>query len=337
MKYRYGPRQIKRFLLSLTLLLENGFVLTDSLAVMKRSRQLPEILLDRFEQGLNEGESIAVAFERLGCSEKEVTQIQFALLHGNLAKTLRTLITQRQQRDKQVALFRKASLYPLFLLSIIGIVLIVLRQYLIPQLLESGLLSKEHFGVRFLLSLPLIAGALLGITAVLVGGILVYGKKISTLKKALLLVKLPFFGPLYREYQTSYFTLEWGNLYKQGLESKEIIQCMLSLNNHTLMYEMASEIQSQFQLGQSFSEIIKRYQFLQPELAVIIYQGELAGKLGDELVLYSQLSLLHFSERLEQVFKVLQPILFLFVAGLVISIYAAMLVPLYQNMGGDLL
>lgn len=329
--------QIKRFLFSLTLLLENGFELKESIQIMQRSQQISNAIFIQFTKGLSKGASIAEAFRQLGCSEKEVTQIDFALMHGNLASTLRTVVNQRTQREKQLVLFRKASVYPAFLLIIICFVLLVLRQYLLPQLLAAGLLESGYWGVRFILQLPIY----LGISALIIGMIVLglrYSKRVhSPLQQAVWFSKLPIFGTFYRLYQTSYFTLEWGNLYKQGLESKQIVSCMLRLSNRTLMYEIAKQMEQRFTKGESFAQMIDQYPFLAPELAVIIYQGEQAGRLGDELLLYSRLSLQNFSERLERFFHWLQPILFLLVAALVISIYAAMFIPLYQNMGGDFL
>ncbi len=102
------------------------------------------------------------------------------------------------------------------------------------------------------------------------------------------------------------------------------------------MYEMAQSMQTQFLSGQSFSEMIRAYDFLMPEVAVIIYQGEKTGRLGEELLVYSQIVLTQFSERSERLLKWVQPVLFCFIALLVISMYAAMLLPMYQNIGGEL-
>lgn len=336
MKKVANTTQIRRFLFSLTLLLENGFELKESLAIMRRSQQLPQRLLVRFEEGLVQGSSIAHAFKQLGCTKKEVTQIQFALIHGNLVNTLQTLLSQRIQREKQLTLFRKASTYPAILLIAISFVLLILRQYLLPQLLAAHLLFRDHWGVQFILYLPFYLLGVGLIISFLFGYYRYYVRVHSKLQHARFLSRLPFFHVWYRLYQTSYFTLEWGNLYSQGLESQQIVTCMLQLSSDTLMYEVAQEMEKGFAQGKSFAELVKEYPFLAPELPTIIYQGELAGRLGEELKLYSHLTLVRLSEKLERGFYWIQPVLFLVVAGLVISIYAAMFIPLYENMGGAL-
>ena len=54
---------------------------------------------------------------------------------------------------------------------------------------------------------------------------------------------IAFLGDLYRCYQTSYFALEWGKLFQQGLEIRQIIMCMQQTSTATLVQELAVQLE----------------------------------------------------------------------------------------------
>ena len=68
------------------------------------------------------------------------------------------------------------------------------------------------------------------------------------------------------------------------------------------------------------------------KLVLIIEYGEMKGKLGDELLIYSDESWTKFFEKVESAMNVIQPLVFLFVALMIVLIYAAMLLPIYAQM-----
>jgi competence protein ComGB len=55
-------------------------------------------------------------------------------------------------------------------------------------------------------------------------------------------------------------------------------------------------------------------------------------KLGDELLVYADESWTKFFEKVEKTMTLIQPLVFLFVALMIVLIYAAMLLPIYAQM-----
>ena len=49
--------------------------------------------------------------------------------------------------------------------------------------------------------------------------------------------------------------------------------------------------------------------------------------------MYSHLTRTAFFQRMEKILNWIQPIVFLLIAGLIVSLYAAMFLPLYDSMG----
>ena len=66
----------------------------------------------------------------------------------------------------------------------------------------------------------------------------------------------------------------------------------------------------------------------------MIQQGEVKGKLGKELMVYSNVCFQVFS-KIERVITLVQPFIFIIIACLIIGVYGAML-PIYGNMEGVL-
>lgn len=196
------------------------------------------------------------------------------------------------------------------------------------------MVDPDHWGILLLEWAPMILGFMLGFGMVAVLGLRLYFQSKSLLAKANYLRQLPFLGSLYCFYQTSYFSLEWGKLFKEGLEVKQILYELSHLPNQSLMVALAKELHAGLSEGVLLTEQLKNYAFLTPEFSFIIFQGEIKGKLGEELILYSQILTKKLVEKLEIAFRLLQPAIFLLLAIMIVTIYVAMFLPIYGNMGG---
>ena len=64
----------------------------------------------------------------------------------------------------------------------------------------------------------------------------------------------------------------------------------------------------------------------------MIEYGEVKSRLGRELEVYAQKTWEKFFSRINQAMNLVQPLVFVFVALVIVLLYAAMLLPIYQNM-----
>ncbi|QWL82009.1 Late competence protein ComGB [Streptococcus sp. ZB199] len=64
----------------------------------------------------------------------------------------------------------------------------------------------------------------------------------------------------------------------------------------------------------------------------MIEYGEVKSKLGSELEIYAEKTWEDFFRRVHKAMNVIQPLVFVFVALVIVLLYAAMLLPIYQNM-----
>ena len=107
---------------------------------------------------------------------------------------------------------------------------------------------------------------------------------------------------------------------------------MMTTQKNQLFREIGQDLLKAMQLGQEFHDKIHHYSFFTPELALIIEYGEMKSKLGDELLVYADESWAKFFEKVASAMDIIQPLVFLFVALMIVLIYAAMLLPIYAQM-----
>lgn len=320
------------FISLLSDLLRNGFTIKESLNFMEKSRTIPKKIIQFLIHLMEQGESFDRTLAYLGVNSLIITQIELAQKNGNLAQTLEKICFHMSLLSKQRQNFFKIISYPVLLLIFVGVVLISMREFLLPQLIATNMVKQNNFGIQFIQNSPYY------FTAVIIFGvILVYAIKIvlnqkKVIQKANFLTSLPLIGSFYTNYYSAFFALEWGKLFSQGLEIKTVLQLMGKSKELSLMKAVSKTIESRSISGLSFHEQLEKFHFFSPELATIIKQGEVKGNLGRELIVYSDLSFQQFFQKIEKAIQWIQPVIFLLVAILVVSVYAAMLMPIYEGM-----
>nr|UWD71543.1 MAG: Type II secretion system (T2SS), protein F [Bacteriophage sp.] len=101
-----------------------------------------------------------------------------------------------------------------------------------------------------------------------------------------------------------------------------------------LFRELGADLEEALMLGQSFPDRIASHPFFTKELSLIIAYGEANARLGYELEVYAEEVWQAFFNRLNKATTFVQPLIFVIVAVVIVMIYAAMLLPMYQNMEG---
>lgn len=331
-----GLRARYQFLEMFVLLLENGFSIQESLHVMIRSQSFSQELLTIMTEALSTGKSLAECFDLMGFTTQEVMQIQLAEVHGNLVEALQNISQQLTIMNQQTAELKKIISYPIVLLVFSSGMLLSMRYILLPQLLASDMVQADHWGIWVMRYSPIILG--IGLLGMILVALIIqwYFKRKSILAKARFISRLPFVGSFYTLYQTSYFSLEWGKLFKEGFEMKQILSILVLLPNQTLMVALAQEINQGLQEGILLTDQLSHYSFLTPEFSLIVFQGEIKGRLGDELLIYQQLLMKKIVAKMEQTIRLIQPIVFVLIAVVIVAIYVAMFLPIYGNIGGML-
>lgn len=292
---------------------------------LERSQLLASSHTQAMRTSLLAGRSLPQMLADLGFSDQLVTQLTLADSHGNTQKCLAMM----EHYLAQVSQIRKKLLevltYPILLLGFLLLIMTGLRTYLLPQL------DGDNWALILIDQFPYLVFGSLFLLACWV----VLAREVATSQSQIRLYsrlsRLPYLGQLIQLYLTAYYAREWGNLIGQGLELVQVVALMQDQTS-SLFRELGQDLQTALLAGQSFQDKIKTYPFFKPELHLIIAYGEVKSRLGKELDIYAQECWKSFFSHLNQASQLIQPLVFLFVALMIVMIYAAILLPIYQNM-----
>ena len=306
-------------------LFSSGFHLAEVIDFLKRSALLEEVYVDRMKEDLSTGKPFSDIMASLGFSDNVVTQLSLAELHGNLLLSLSKIEEYLENVSKVKKKLIEVATYPFILLIFLVFIMLGLRNYLLPQL------ERQNSATQLISQLPQIFLGSLGVVLALFAIGFYWFQKSSKIAVFGLLARLPFFGAFIQTYLTAYYAREWGNMIGQGLELSQIFQ-MMQGQRSAMFQEIGKDLEIALQNGQEFSQVVKYYPFFKKELGLIIEYGEVKSKLGCELEVYAQKTWETFFKRVHQAMNVIQPLVFVFVALMIVLLYAAMLLPIYQNM-----
>ncbi|MER0124009.1 competence type IV pilus assembly protein ComGB [Streptococcus sp. ZJ93] len=308
-----------------TNLFSSGFHLVEIVDFLKRSRLLADVYTNQMSDGLLAGKSFAALLADLKFSDAVVTQVALAEVHGNIQLSLMNIQAYLTNLAKVRKKLIEVATYPLILLGFLVLIMLGLKNYLLPQLEEGNLATTIiHY-------LPTIFLGAVAANLVFVGIATVWYRKTNKIRVFALLARLPFVGKLVQLYLTAYYAREWGSLIGQGLEMTQILSLMQEQQS-ALFRTLGQDLEAALSNGISFEEQIKRYPFFKRELSLIIEYGQVKSKLGRELAIYADECWENFFSKLHASMQLIQPLVFIFVALVVVLIYAAMLLPIYQNM-----
>ena len=292
---------------------------------LERSALIEKDYVVQIKQGLSQGKSFSEMMGNLGFSSSIVTQLSLAEVHGNLHLSLGKIEEYLDNLSKVKKKLIEVATYPIILLAFLLLIMLGLRNYLLPQL------DSSNIATVVISNLPQIfLGLALALGTVSLTGLFFY-RKSRKIQVFSFLAKIPFMGVFIQYYLTAYYAREWGNMIGQGLELSQIFQMMQEQGN-PLFKEIGQDLEQSLQNGREFSKVVQNYPFFRRELGLIIEYGEVKSKLGSELEVYAEKTWESFFTRVNQTMNLVQPLVFIFVALLIVLLYAAMLLPMYQNM-----
>lgn len=309
-------------------LFESGFNLTEIVSFLRRSQLLLDIYVERMQESLLNGASLATMMADLGFSDNIVTQIALADVHGNSQKSLLRIESYLSSMTVVRKKLIEVATYPLILLLFLILIMLGLKNYLLPQLESQNVATQiiTHFPTIFLLSIFSIGVLLVCVTF--------YARRLSQIDLYSRISRIPLVGNYVRLYLTAYYAREWGNLIGQGIELMAIVGIMQKQKS-LLFQEIGKDMEEALLSGQAFHQKVLGYPFFLRELSLMIEYGEVKSKLGRELDIYAEETWQSFFGKLTQATQLIQPLVFVFVVLIIVLIYVAMLLPMYQNMGGN--
>ncbi|MDN6162455.1 MAG: type II secretion system F family protein, partial [Atopostipes sp.] len=159
-------------------------------------------------------------------------------------------------------------------------------------------------------------------------------RQLSPLKQVHFFISWPFVQSYIKLYWTSFIFLEWGQLLKKGISFQQIIKMMSDENSSAVLKETGEVLSKEMKEGKSIKNALMVLPFFEDEALIAISHGEDLGQLGIEMLFYANYCEEELTEKLEKLLVKIQPIIFVFIAIMIIAIYASMILPVYTMMEG---
>jgi type IV pilus assembly protein PilC len=327
----------------LSALLRAGIPVLQAISLLKNrsgSESLRKVLAD-VEEKIKSGIPLSDAFESQGIFPKIYTA---SLLSGEKSGALdEVLLRFVNYLKRSVGVSRKlrgALAYPAFLLVAATFMVAFLTLYIVPRM------SDLFKGISANQGLPTVTIIVLTISTVVAGNIwwllpmvLVLGFAIVIYLrtpggKLLLhrfLLKLPIAGALIRQMTTAQLARSLSTLLSGGITVPDSWDIASQSINNLELRRRSQAVLPMIREGRGFTEALNTAGWI-PELALdMIGIGESSGSLREMLDEVANFYDAESEVRLEQLTTLLEPLILLFMAGIVVTILMAIYLPIIQT------
>lgn len=340
-KLKWSIKDQAHFLKRIGELLSRGYPISEAIESLSfqmshlRKEELNYVLIN-----LKNGHPFYQGLERLGFHEDLIGYVYFAEQHGSIAEALLegSKLVLQKDLDKQKLI--KILQYPMFLAFFTGLLFIFLENTLLPKFtsLFKSMNLEENLFTTFIYAFgrafPMMLIVLI-ISLTLIGFYHFFiFRKLPILKQKDLLAKIPFIGRILQLLYTHYFSVQLSFLLAGGISVYEALMIFESNIRQPFYSQLGKAIKMKLVTGEKLESILRCYPFFEKEFPVIIKHGQENGKLEQELYLYSQHCMSIVEEIMEKRLKIIQPILYSLIGFLAVSMYLAILLPMFHLLDG---
>ncbi|HEX8288509.1 MAG TPA: type II secretion system F family protein [Pyrinomonadaceae bacterium] len=327
----------------LSALLRAGIPVLQSIGLLKNrsgSENLRRVLAD-VEEKIKSGIPLSEAFESQGIFPKIYTA---SLLSGEKSGALDNVLERFvDYLRRSVGISRKlrgALAYPAFLLVAAAFMVAFLTLYIVPRMsdLFKGISANQGLPTVTIVVLAISTTVanniwwLLPMVLVLGFAIVIYFRTPNG--KLLLhkfLLKLPIVGALIRQMTTAQLARSLSTLLSGGITVPESWDIASQSINNLELRRLSQGVLPLIREGRGFTEALGKANWM-PELALdMIGIGESSGSLREMLDEVANFYDAESEVRLEQLTTLLEPLILLFMAGIVVTILLAIYLPIIQT------
>lgn len=340
-KRKWSVNEQASFLKRIGELLARGYPIAD--AIESISLHLPayrKLELQDCLRKLRKGLPFHEVLQALGFHQDLIGYIYFAERHGSFAEALQEGSSLALLKDRDLKRLLKMLQYPILLIIITCFLFIFVQNTLLPKFtglfsslgLEVNFFTKViyAFGKYFPIGMELLL-ALLLLTAIYYYGSF---RKLPILKQRALLSRLPMIGRILKLLFTHYFSIQLSFLLSGGISVSEALILFEQNKKQPFYSALGKEIKRKLVTGEKLESILGSFHFLESEFPMIVKHGQENGKLEQELLFFSRHCISVMEELIEKWIRAIQPILYLLIGFLIVSMYLAILLPMFHLLDG---
>ena len=335
-------REIISFCMQLEQLVSSGVPLLEGLKDLRDSaedRKLRDIVAGMVES-IEGGSTLSVAMEQYPqlFDKVFVNLIRAGEFSGQLSAVLKTLTENLKWQDEQAAQVKKLLMYPLFVGSVVLLVVIFLMTYLVPQLTSFIVMMGQELPLhtRVLIALSdFMVGywyVVLGVPVVLFIIFMAVLNSSSELQLTVdgLKLKVWMIGPIFKKMILARFATYFALMYRSGITVLECIRiCEGLVGNKSIEFAL-HRAGRQISEGASISAGFEYTGLFPPLVLRMLRVGENTGGLDDALLNISYFYDRDVSESIEKVQTMIGPAMTVILGGILGWVIVSVLGPIYD-------
>ena len=324
-------------------LLQAGLALVEALETLTEKEQRPEVrqTLTRIIASLYEGHAFSHALQHSPANFPPlyVATVRASERTGDLPEALSRYVAYQSQMDTVKRQVVSASIYPLLLLTVGGLVTLFLMVYVVPRfshiyadigtdlplmsqlLMRWGLLLESHG-----------TGILAGILMLLGGAAYAASRPASKQWLLRTLWQLPGIGERLRVYQLARFYRSLGMLLRGGMPvvpSLNLVSDLLESGLRAQLVQASARIRE----GQPMSVAMEQYGLTTAVALRMLRVGERTGRMGEMM---ERIAAFHEEETarwVERFTKLFEPLLMAFIGVVIGLVVVLMYFPIFELAG----
>ena len=336
-------RERANFIENLAILLNSGISVIDALRALHaelKSKPMKKVVAQIIQE-VESGIALWRAMDnRSFFSPYALAMIRIGEEAGSLSKNMEYLSVQQEKDRSLRSKVRMAMIYPSIVLVLTAIITLGLAWFVLPQLV-SVLISlnaklplvtrviivianffKLHGGV----AVPSFFGAMCMIFAVC---------KYTPLKGPVqqFIFHIPGVGTMARAATIARFGVILGSLIRAGVPLVESIRSMADVTDTVYYRRFYYRLADSIEVGQSFAHLKETKKLIPVSVQQLIVTGEKSGKMAEMLLRIAEIYEKKAEESAQRLPVVLEPMLLIFIGGIVGTIAFAIIVPIYSIVG----
>lgn len=340
-KVNWSVQEQASFLKRVGELLVRGYPLAEAIESLSLHMSLKkQNELRKSLASLQEGHPFHQILTELRFNKELVNYVYFAEQHGGLAEAIIEGSMMVLKRDDDFLRLKKLIAYPALLVMFTGILFYFVDRVLLPKftsLHQNMNVESNVFTVivsSFSSIIPIAFYSILSISILSLGYYLFVFRKYSILTQRKMLVKIPFIGKFLKLLYSQNLSVQLSYLVSSGMSIMEALNVFEKNKHQAFSSELGKEMKQYLSLGLELDSAVGRFPFFERELCRIIRHGQDNGRLDQELFFYSRHCLTQLEESTERGLKMIQPVLYSMIGFLIVSLYLAILLPMFELMQG---
>ncbi|MHA3065731.1 type II secretion system F family protein [Lacticaseibacillus saniviri] len=301
----------------LAMLLESGFTLDAALTQLQVHLPQQQARWQMMKQQLAQGADVAQAFAVAEFAPLVLSQLQLALIHGQLHYSLQTIATYLTQQVASRQKMMQLLIYPAILLGLLTVIQIGVIGVVKPLLTGQAF----SFNVMLPVSLVVVIGLI---------GFLVRHYRQHRLAWQGGLLKWPIVGPLLRYYYHYQFAL---GAYAFSLAGQDLARYCQALGQlrQNMLAKVGQTVSQRLASGASLVQALDQ-PLIPADVGLLIQLGQPPAQFQLALAILSQRLFKQLTQYLERLIALVQPLLFLVIGVQIVLVYWQVLQPVYQLM-----